>query len=365
LETKEGKEMKKKIVCIHVLNGFTGSPNVLATVVNGLFNNNYDVTLVTSLNNKGFLSDTNCTYKKNISYVFKKNKFFRLMQFLKFQFYSGFFLFSINKNDIVYLNTIQPFFSAIIAKFRGNRVIYHFHESYPKMSVFTKFLYYIVEITANDIICVSDYVLNQLNVESQKKAIVIHNSLSSDYFQNQIISNKIANRKKILMVSSAREYKGIFEFCKLSTLLEEYDFTLVCDASKQEILVLFQEYSTILNLKIIETQTNLHPIYAQMDLVVNFSIPSQFIETFGLTILEGMSYGLPCITPPVGGITELVDEGVTGYKVDSREKDELINKIRLILNDSSNYERMSEAAIIKSKKFSYEIFIDKIKLAVE
>ncbi len=157
------------------------------------------------------------------------------------------------------------------------------------MSVFTNFLYFIVEITAGDIICVSDYVLNQLNVKSQKKAIVIHNSFSSDYFDKQIISNKWANRKKILMVSSAREYKGIFEFCRLATLLEEYDFTLVCDTSKQEILDLFQDYNNISNLKIIETQTNLHLFYAQRDLVVNFSIPSQFIETFGLTILEGMS----------------------------------------------------------------------------
>lgn len=356
--------MNKKIVCIHVLNGFTGSPNVLATVVNGLINEDYDVTLVTSFNNKGFLSDVNCSLKKNISYVFKKNKFIRLIQFLKFQFYSGIFLFNINKKDIIYLNTIQPFFPAIVAKLRGNRVIYHFHESYPKMSVFTKFLYYIVEITASDIICVSDYVLNQLNTESQKKAILIHNSLSSNYFDKKIISNKRAKRKSILMVSSAREYKGIIEFCKLATLLKEYDFTLVCDASKQEILVLFQDYNNISNLKIIETQTNLHPFYAQTDLIVNFSIPSQFIETFGLTILEGMSYGLPCIVPPIGGITELVDYGVNGYKVDSRETRDLVDKIRLILEDDVKYKEMSNEAIKISKKFSHNVFINKIKCVI-
>lgn len=357
--------MKAKIVCIHVFNGFSGSPNVLATVVNGLFNENYDVTLVTSFNNRGFLSDVDCSYKKNISYVFKKNKFLRLIQFLKFQFFSGVFLFRINKNDIIYLNTIQPFFPAIIAKFRGNRVIYHFHESYPKMSVFTKFLYYIVEITASDIICVSDYVLNQLNVKSQKKAVVIHNSLSCDYFDKQIISNKVGHRKKVLMVSSAREYKGIFEFCRLSTLLEEYDFTLVCDASKQEILVLFQDYNNVSNLKILETQTNLHPFYAQTDLIVNFSIPSQFIETFGLTILEGMSYGLPCIVPPVGGITELVDEGVNGFKVDCRETEELVAKTRLMLDDDLKYKEMSNESLKRAEMFSFDVFINKIKQVLQ
>jgi len=356
--------MKKKIVCIHVLNGFTGSPNVLATVVNGLFNENYDVTLVTSLNNKGFLSDVNCSYKKNISYVFKKNKFFRLFQFLNFQFYSALFLLKTNRNDIVYLNTIQPFLPAIFAKLRGNKIIYHFHESYPKMSIFTRFLYFIVDNTASDIICVSNYVLNQLNAKSQKKAIVIHNCLSSDYFDKQIVLDKMANRKNILMVSSAREYKGIFEFCKLATLLEKYNFTLVCDASRQEISELFDEYRNISNLQILGTQTNLHPVYAQADLIVNFSIPSQFIETFGLTILEGMSYGLPCIIPPVGGITELVYEGVNGYKVDCREKKELVTKIKLMLDDDLKYKEMSNEAIKISKNFSFDVFISKIKLII-
>lgn len=353
--------MKNKIICIHVYNGFTGSPNVLATVVKGLFNENYDVSLVTSLNNNGFLSNLNCSYNKNISYVFKKNKFLRLIQFLKFQIYSGFFVLKSSKNNVIYLNTIQPFFPAVIAKLKGNRIIYHFHESYPKMSLFTKFLYFVVEITANDIICVSDYVLNQLNDKCQRKAIVIHNSLSSDYFDKQINVDKECIRKNILMVSSAREYKGIFEFCKLATILGEYNFTLVCDASKQEILVLFQEYNTISNLKIIETQTDLHPFYAKTDLIVNLSIPSLFIETFGLTILEGMSYGIPCIVPPVGGITELFIEGVSGYKVDSRNTEKLVEKVSLILNDDIKYREMSKEALQNAKNFSFENFISKIK----
>ena len=101
--------MKKKIVCIHVFNNFTGSPNVLATVIDGLFNENYDVTLLTSLNSKGFLSDVNCKQKINISYVFKKNTVGRLVQFLKFQIVATMVLLKNNKDAIVYLNTIQPF----------------------------------------------------------------------------------------------------------------------------------------------------------------------------------------------------------------------------------------------------------------
>jgi glycosyltransferase involved in cell wall biosynthesis len=353
--------MKKQIVCVHLLNGFTGSPNVLATVVNGLFNENYDVTLLTSLNNKGFLSDVNCTQKINISYVFKKNTIGRLFQFLKFQFFATLFLLKTNRNDIVYLNTIQPFLPAIFAKLRGNKVIYHIHEAYPKKSFFTSFLFFIVQVTSTKIICVSEYVLNELNLKSKEKASVIYNSLSLEFCGNQILKNKTEKQKAILMVSSAREYKGVFEFCKLALLLDEYNFVLVCDASKQEISELFDEYKNISNLQLVATQTDLHPFYAKADLIMNLSIPSQIIETFGLTILEGMSYGLPCIVPPVGGITELVDEGVNGYKVDSRETEGLVNKIRLMLEDDVKYKEMSNEAIKTSKNFSFDVFINKIK----
>lgn len=356
--------MKKQIVCVHVLNGFTGSPNVLATVINGLSNENYDVALLTSFNNKGFLSDVNCTQKINIPYIFKKNIIGRLLQFLKFQFFATVFILKTNRNAIVYLNTIQPFLPAILAKLRGNKVIYHIHEAYPKKSFFTSFLFYIVQTTSTKIICVSEYVLKELNAKSKEKANVVYNSLSLDFCRNQVLRNKVEEQKTILMVSSAREYKGVLEFCKLALLLDEYNFVLVCDASKQEISELFDDYKNIPNLQIVATQTDLHPFYAEADLIMNLSIPSQIIETFGLTILEGMSYGLPCIVPPVGGITELVCEGVNGYKVDSRETEELVNKIRLMLDDDSKYKEMSNAALKISKNFSFEVFINNIKLVI-
>lgn len=356
--------MKKQIVCIHVLNGFTGSPNVLATVVNGLFSENYDVTLLTSLNNNGFLSGVNCTQKINISYVFKKNTVGRLVQFLKFQIVATMVLLKNNKDAIVYLNTIQPFLPAIFSKLRGNKVIYHIHEAYPKKSFFTSFLFFIVQVTSTKIICVSEYVLNELNAKSKEKANVVYNSLSLDFCRNQVLRNKVEEQKTILMVSSVREYKGVLEFCKLASLLVEYNFVLVCDASKEEILVLFDKYNNISNLQLLATQTNLHPFYAEADLIMNLSIPSQIIETFGLTILEGMTYGLPCIIPPVGGITELVWEGVNGYKVDSRQTEELVNKIRLMLDDDSKYKEMSKEAMKMAKNFSFDVFINKIKRVI-
>ncbi|MFA9186496.1 glycosyltransferase family 4 protein [Flavobacterium magnesitis] len=356
--------MKKSLVFIHLFNGFTGSPNVLATILNGLNTDNYDTTVLTSFNNKGFLSDVNCTRQVNISYYFKQNKIFRLFQFIKFQFFAAIFILGTSKKDIIFLNTIQPFLPAIIAKLKGNKVIFHIHEAYSKKTLFTNFLFYIIQVSSDEIICVSEYVLNQLNPKSRKKASLIYNSLPVSFVENRILEPKKDSSKNILMVSSPKKYKGIFQFCNLAGLLNEYNFVLVCDATKEEIEGLFSSYSKINNLQIVGSQKNLHPFYSEADLIVNFSIPNQIVETFGLTILEGMTYGLPCVVPPVGGITELVDEGVNGYKVDCRETWELANKIRLILDDDLKYKEMSNEAIKKSKKFSFDVFINKIKLKI-
>lgn len=354
--------MKKSVVFIHLFNGFTGSPNVLATIVNGLDTQDYDTTVLTSFNNEGFLSNVNCTRKVNVSYNFRQNKIFRLLQFLKFQVFAALFVLRTKKNDIIYLNTIQPFLPAIAAKLKGNRVIFHIHEAYSKKTFFTNFLFYIIQVFSDEIICVSEYVLNQLNQKSKKKASLVHNSLSVEFTENQIPKMKNHEIKNILMVSSPREYKGIFQFCDLAVLLKEYDFTLICDAGQEEIKKIFCSYGEVNNLQIIDSQKNLHPYYSKSDLIVNFSLPNQIVETFGLTILEGMSYGLPCIVPPVGGITELVVEGVNGYKIDCRETTNLISKIRLMLDNASIYDKMSKNSLLFSNNFSFEVFINKIKL---
>lgn len=337
--------MSRSLTCIHLLNNFSGSPNVLATVLNGLNKKQYKVTLITSFNNNGFLSNVEKVSRKNINYTFKENKFLRLFQFIKFQVLAAFYINKTAKNEIIYINTILPFFPALIAKLNGQKVMYHVHEAYPKKSVFNKFLFLIVQLTATKIICVSKYVKDSLGLKSQKKAFVVYNSLNIDFLHKKMPKNSEKIDKVVLMISSARGYKGIFEFCKLAMVLPQYKFNLVCDASEKEINDLFYKYKNINNLKIIGTQTNLHPFYAEADLILNLSNPKQIIETFGLTVLEGLSYGIPAIVPPVGGITELVDETINGLKVDVNNKELLIKSIISILNNDIVYKLICMSVI--------------------
>ena len=73
-------------------------------------------------------------------------------------------------------------------------------------------------------------------------------------------------------------------------------------------------FSTFVNLKVYARQKDVVPFYREASVVLNLSNKEQFIETFGLTALEAMVFGLPVIVPTVGGIAEMVEDGVNGWR---------------------------------------------------
>ena len=98
-------------------------------------------------------------------------------------------------------------------------------------------------------------------------------------------------------------------------------------------------------------QSNLHPFYQNAALLLNLTIPEQCIETFGMTILEGMTYALPSIVPPIGGPLELVENGINGFTIDSREIDSLKDRITELYSNENLYNILSLNSLMKAKGF--------------
>lgn len=107
-------------------------------------------------------------------------------------------------------------------------------------------------------------------------------------------------------------------------------------------------------------QADVSEFYNDASLVLNLSDKNQFIETFGMTALEAMSAGLPVIVPTVGGIAEMVEDGVNGYKIDVHDIDRIVEKIDNIFKDKSLYLKLSENALLMSKKYDETSMIDNI-----
>ncbi|MDC1767440.1 MULTISPECIES: glycosyltransferase [Bacteroides] len=114
------------------------------------------------------------------------------------------------------------------------------------------------------------------------------------------------------------------------------------------------------NLTILSRQNDVTSFYNQASVVLNLSDKTKFVETFGLTALEAMSAGLPVIVPTEGGIAEMVEDGVNGYKIDVRELDKVVCQIKNIFKNKEHYIRMANEANQVSLNFSGDVMVKKI-----
>jgi glycosyltransferase involved in cell wall biosynthesis len=73
-----------------------------------------------------------------------------------------------------------------------------------------------------------------------------------------------------------------------------------------------------------------------------------------------MSYGLPAIVPPVGGIAELVEDNRNGFRVEMNDRAHLAYSIRKILASDLDYARMSENAVKKASEFRSEMLVAQV-----
>lgn len=72
-----------------------------------------------------------------------------------------------------------------------------------------------------------------------------------------------------------------------------------------------------------------------------FLLPS-YNEGLPISILEAMSYKLPVISTPVGGIPEIVSEGCNGFLIEPGDKVSLFNAIKKIIEKKCDIEEMGK-----------------------
>lgn len=161
---------------------------------------------------------------------------------------------------------------------------------------------------------ISTTYLNQYDI------IRIYNGVDLDIFKQKRSSSLDRDKIKILGVANVwTDQKGLNDFISLSSKISSnYEITLV-GLSRKQIKSLPQ------NIKGIE-QTNsideLAVIYQESDIYLNLSVE----ETMGLTTVEAMACGTPCIVYDRTAVPEIMDEN-TGVIVESNNIESLVNEI--------------------------------------
>ena len=83
-------------------------------------------------------------------------------------------------------------------------------------------------------------------------------------------------------------------------------------------------------------------------------VMSSFTESFGLVLIEAMSFGLPCIAfSSAEGACDLIKDDYNGYLISDRNKDNMVNKIISLLDDREKMNKLcigARASIVPFEK---------------
>ena len=359
------------IVFVHLLNDYSGSPRVLKETIKAVVGRQEKAKLYIGSSGNGLLSDCGIPITR-FWYHRPGYRFVTLFTYFSSQFMLFFKLLfdrTIDRDAVLYINTLLPFGAALYGKLTGRKIIYHLHEISITPAPLKSLLTAIVRRTSALNIYVSDAHMDALKITGVP-AQRVHNTLDVDIVaraSTSVYQHHNNGCFNVLMIASLRDYKGVPELLAIATALLFHDnirFQLLVNDDEAIVANYFQDRRQPGNLTVYPRTADVMPFYEKASLVLNLSRIDQWVETFGMTILEAMAFGLPVIAPPVGGPTEIVRDGLDGYLISSYEVERIARTILNLSKDKEKCQSLSQHARQRTKDFNKKQFETNILKAI-
>lgn len=195
--------------------------------------------------------------------------------------------------------------------------------------------------------------ISQLGFQSEK-VVTIHNGIDLP----GKCAEKLIIRRGELAVGSAGRFFPVKDYLLMARIARElagggdFRFLLAGDGPERPAIERFVADYSLGNCFAFRGEvTQMATFYAELDIYMNTSLH----EGIPMSILEAMSHGLPVVAPKVGGIVEIITDGVDGFLIPSRDPRDFAEKLILLGRDPIMRRRMGMAARRKIEKhFSAE-----------
>ncbi len=180
---------------------------------------------------------------------------------------------------------------------------------------------------------------------------------------------------RLLLVGNVVERKGLRYLVKAMAALNDFPITLDVVGSVEYEPGYFRYIRSLICENGLDDQVTFHGHIANREQVSQlyrkaalFVLPS-LNESFGIVLMEAMSFGLPIITTTVGANSELVEQGVNGLLVPPRDPVALASAIVQMASSAELRRRLGQAGykfVARRKKFySWAAVGDRVLQAME
>ena len=79
-----------------------------------------------------------------------------------------------------------------------------------------------------------------------------------------------------------------------------------------------------------------------------------------MVALAAMAMGTPVVASEVGGLAFLIQDGVNGFLVPSRDPEALAERIYTLLNDANCQQLLGKQASTKAKQYDWPLIVDRM-----
>jgi len=212
---------------------------------------------------------------------------------------------------------------------------------------------------------VKNSIINTLKITDSRIEVIYNGVELSKFDCNKNIGQKL----NILYVGRLIKEKGVAKLLETLALLNiPYKCLIVGDGPERENLTQLKESLGLIdeNIEFCGAKRDIPNWHNKADIFVH---PAIWEEGFGITLVEAMASGLPCVAFKKGAIPEIIQDGKNGFIVEKDTPEELAKAIEKIYNIKNNepekWEAMQKNAVERSKDFSIEKMVEGIDKLLE
>jgi glycosyltransferase involved in cell wall biosynthesis len=187
---------------------------------------------------------------------------------------------------------------------------------------------------------------------------VIHNSAKNTSFVESVNHNESVNVYRVLTIGHVNWFKNPKLWIEVSQKIirqrpdMHIEFIWVGEGDLLEECKDMVTQIGLESIKFIGYRKNLNSLYQKSAIYFQPSL----LESHGISVIEAMAHGLPCVTSDAGGLPESVVNGETGFTCPPDDVECFVSHIIRLLDDDKLRSKMGQSGKLRAETlFSEEV----------